>query len=106
MPKQNTDSQKDEKVGSEIYAILMSDGKTNTAYVLGKGKYLGQHLAPTREVSSKLELENGDIVWGYEVWWDFSPKLELVLGRLEKEGWTIKTVSIVEYRKRSLSLFG
>lgn len=89
------------KPGDRVFALQASDGDTVEKF--GNGVYLGKE-SPPRDVigpfgpmwrdgvvNPKIQLDNGDIVWGCECW--FGPESEEPKWRLVKE------VSVADYRK-------
>lgn len=72
---------------------------------LGYGTYQGEHVPP-EDVGGynlglpnpKLVLDNGDVVWGCEVWWGSEKGMKEKLEIYRAEGYDIQTVSIIEER--------
>ena len=88
------------RIGDRIGAILSQDEVVN---LLGYGVYLGDEVPPP-EVGGfniglpnpKLQLDNGDIVWGCECWWGDEKSVKKSI-----EGATINVVSIHDVRREA-----
>lgn len=94
----------DAKQGDRVGAILES--KEGTIKFLGFGEYKGEEIPPETagglapvvsemgKVNPKIELDNGDVVWGCECWWGSEDQIQKYLNDADK----VKTVSIHEER--------
>lgn len=77
-----------EKIGNRVGAIQSSDGKTVKFY--GYGTYIGDEV-PDDNVGGfnlglptpKIELDNGNIVYGCECWWGSANKIASMIDGLE-----------------------
>jgi hypothetical protein len=92
------------KPGTRVGAILGgADGKVD---FLGYGTYKGDEvpsntgpksmtgmLAEVGCPNPKIELDNGDVVWGCECWWGPEPEV-----RKRLDGLTVTLVRICDYR--------
>lgn len=52
----------------------------------------------------RIKLDNGDIIWGCECWWDKEDDVRSEMELFEKDGVPIKTISIAEYRAEVLQM--
>lgn len=101
----------DIRPGDRVGAMLGSDGKT--VRFLGYGTYLGEEVPPLettitsllckvshdhKRPNPKIQLDNGDIVWGCETWWGDEEAFKRRIYQWEETGFTITTVSIHEAR--------
>lgn len=86
--------------------LSMHNGKIE---FLGYGVYLGEEIPPkdvagynpphlAHMLNPKIQLDNGDVVWGCECYWDGEEEFKRLLARAVE----VKTVSIHDLRKRSL----
>ncbi len=78
---------------------------------LGYGTYQGEEVPVSavgfladalREVGStnpRIDLDNGETVWGCECWWGTEAVVRQRMDRYEREGFTIAHVSSAELRK-------
>lgn len=77
---------------------------------LGYGVFLGYEI-PTEEArgvaelcrmmgsgNPKIQLDNGDIVWGCECWWGNEEKIKREIDDLKEQGYEIVIVSIKDAR--------
>lgn len=92
--------------GTRVTAI--AEGTEDEVKIFGHGVYKGQEIPPTeiigafgispgklKQVNPKIELDNGQVIWGCECWWG-------PVDAVEKEiaGRPVKEVDIEEYRKK------
>ena len=89
------------KVGERIGAVLSQDSYITN--LLGYGVYLGEEVPPPETggfnlglPNPKLQLDNGDVVWGCECWWGHEEAVRAMI-----EGTTIRVVSIHAGRKEA-----
>lgn len=80
-----------------VGAILSAT--SNEIRFLGYGTYVGDKIPPEETAgfnlgrpNPKIELDNGDVVWGCQCWWDAEEKMKT---HLEKRP---KTQALVEVR--------
>ena len=70
--------------GDRVGAVLSADG--TTVKLLGYGTYEGEEIPPRgffhkAGVSNpKIQLDNGNIVWGYQCWWASEEKVKEMIG--------------------------
>jgi hypothetical protein len=90
-------------VGSRIGAFLDAD-KDGVKW-LGWGKYVGDEVPPktiggfnTGRSNPKLEMDNGDVVWGCECWWGDAEKMKGRLESYKKQGWPLVETRIGDFR--------
>lgn len=55
------------QVGDRVTAI--SHTEDNTVYVFGSGIYVGDAEKDAGFPTNKIELDDGQVVYGYECWW-------------------------------------
>ena len=69
------------KVGYRVGAIQKADKET--VYMYGFGTYVGDEVSPEFPVPNpKIQLDNGEVVWGYQCWWGPEEKVnEMIAGR-------------------------
>lgn len=97
------------KIGDRIGAILSSDD--DYVYFLGYGTYAGEEV-PSDDVTMlgmqynkfgrknpKLQLDNGEVIYGCECWWGPEDSIKHKLG---KDPRIIKEVSIIPYRQEAM----
>jgi hypothetical protein len=86
--------------GIRVTAIRNADANTKTLYIYGHGTYLGNFI-PAEEglnwpiPNSKIQLDNGSIIWGFQCWWGSEEGFQKILtpgGRFE--GYTVEEVSV------------
>lgn len=72
------------KIGDRIGAIL--SGNETSVHFLGYGVYVGDEVPPTGFLhdagakNPKLQLDNGNVVWGYQCWWGSEGKVKEIIG--------------------------
>lgn len=72
------------KIGDRIGAIL-SVNETSVS-LFGYGVYVGEEVLPTGFLhdvgvpNPKLQLDNGNVVWGYQCWWGSEEKVKEIIG--------------------------
>jgi hypothetical protein len=79
-------------VGDRVGAILSASG--DTCKLIGYGTYQGYHVPDDERVqifgqslkeidreNPKIELDNGDIVWGCECWWGDEDAVKVEVSR-------------------------
>lgn len=70
---------------------------------LGYGTYLGDEIPEALSMHSienpKIQLDTGQIVWGYEVWWSDEEAMRRRVRDWENSGFTITMVDIDDCRK-------
>ncbi|MFA7637420.1 MAG: hypothetical protein WCX81_06625 [Monoglobales bacterium] len=70
--------------GDRVGAILSAD--KDEVRLLGYGTYLGDEVPPDgfmHEIghqNPKIQLDNGDIVWGYQCWWGDEEQVKKKIG--------------------------
>jgi len=90
----------DYEVGTRVGAIAFADG--NRVYFLGRGTYVGDRFPPANVnpalnmgfPNPKIELDNGDVVWGCECWWGPEDMIDENLNRFEH----IIHISVEDFR--------
>jgi len=86
-------------VGERVGVILGTQGKV--VEIFGYGVYDGD--LPGGPLGSlpnpRITLDDGEVVWGCEVWWGTEQKIKNHLSAYEKAGYTIKTVNRANYRR-------
>ena len=89
-------------VGTRIGALLTYD--SDTCLFLGYGVYEGDFIPPTTVgglnkgfPNPRLKLDNGETVWGCEVWWGPEAEMKTIADRYEAKG-GLKLVDINDYR--------
>lgn len=91
--------------GDRVGAIL--SGKGNTVKFLGYGVYVGDEIPPNtgpnsmtawmeedRVPNPKIQLDNGDVVWGCECWWGPEDRIRKKLEQYDQ----VDIVRIGDYR--------
>lgn len=63
---------------NRVGAIQKAD--ETTVYMYGYGEYLGDAESPLGIPNPKIQLDNGDIVWGYQCWWGPEEKVKNMIG--------------------------
>ncbi len=94
MPEKDATAESFKRVG----AIL--DAKDGIVRFLGFGEIVAQEIPPqsiTDTRNPKIRLDNGNIVWGYECWWN---SVEIIESYLQ-EAATVEEVDINEERTQS-----
>lgn len=94
-------------VGTRIGAILGTTDDMVVQY-LGCGVYQGDHVPP-KDIGGfnmglpnpKLQLDNGDVVWGCECWWGGEKGIKEQLEIYRAKGYMVTTVSIIEARAQA-----
>ena len=72
------------KIGERIGAILSAD--EDTVNFLGYGVYVGDEIPPDGfahtigRPNPKLQLDNGNVVWGQECWWGSAQAVKKMIG--------------------------
>lgn len=67
------------KIGERIGAILSATN--DTVSFLGYGKYVGNEVPPEFPIENpKLQLDNGQTVWGYQCWWASEYQTKQIIG--------------------------
>jgi hypothetical protein len=72
------------KIGERIGAIQKAD--QTAVWFFGYGVYAGDEVPPSGFLhdldrpNPKLQLDNGDVVWGYESWWGPEDQIKEVIG--------------------------
>jgi len=98
------------KIGDRIGAILSVDGNAKIIEFLGYGVYEGQFpveaLAEFIEgmtgekasqediLNPRMKLDNGQTVWGYQVWWGPEDAIKDQVADLVSSGFKVKNVVI------------
>lgn len=84
--------------GMRVGAMMSADEKK--MLFLGYGTYVGKEPCPAlgNYPNPKIQLDNGDIVWGCECWWDTEDGMKK---RLAKYKGVIKDVRIADFRHAS-----
>ena len=67
-------------IGDRVGAILKADPEE--VHLLGYGVYKGDEIPPDGfgVPNPKIELDNGDIIWGHQCWWGEEDKVKASLG--------------------------
>lgn len=97
------------EVGDRVGALISAtDGKVE---FLGYGEYVGEEVPPPDSLgfgeilndvdreNPKLELDNGETVYGCECWWGYEDKVKKRLEEYKDEGMTVEEVSIEDLRE-------
>lgn len=104
------------KAGERVYAILSADPTLKVLKVLGEGVFEGNEVpglecggfgADLRSLgvtNPKIRLDSGEVVWGCECWWGKIEGAAAMIEDYRKDGWEIRTVSIVGARDEALRL--
>lgn len=62
-----------EQVGDRVIALQCSNNDTKTVNIFGHGVYVGDYPVAIFDYfeikNPKIQLDNGNIVWGYQCWW-------------------------------------
>lgn len=96
------------KAGDRVFAIM--DADSATVRLFGSGVYVGdekpdkdQHkfgmvgmLAKEGIENPRINLDNGDVVWGCECWWGPEDELEEIL-----KGKAVAGVTVAEFRAQA-----
>lgn len=98
-------------IGSSVGAILGGDGETKVLKFLGFGTYVGDSV-PVEAVgflaegliehqcpNPKIQLDDGQVVYGCECWWGPAAYVRKQLDGYRKLGWTIVETSIAAVRE-------
>lgn len=70
--------------GTRVGAILSADKET--VRLLGYGTYIGNEIPPEGPLhkigipNPKIQLDNGDVVWGYQCWWGDEEEVKCSIG--------------------------
>lgn len=90
------------EIGARIGAMLGRN--KNTCQFLGYGIYEGDFIPPSdvggfniRFPNPRLKLDNGDIVWGCEVWWGAEDEIKPIIEAYQAKG-GLEMASIKEAR--------
>lgn len=80
------------KPGDRIGAI--QSAKDNTVKFLGYGVYVGDEVPGDflPVPNPKLQLDNGNIVWGYQCWWGSESAVKSQIEKYKEAGWAIEEV--------------
>jgi hypothetical protein len=66
-----------ERVGAVLGASKGSENIKSVVRFLGYGIYLGCEVNPDIGISNpKIQLDNGNIVWGFQCWWGSEDKIK------------------------------
>jgi len=97
-------------VGDRVGALLGAD--EDTVQLLGYGVYVGEEVPGAsaggtfarlcrvqKMVNPKLQLDNGDVVWGCECWWGREESVRAHVQRLVGKGRRLVEVRIADARK-------
>lgn len=94
------------EIGERIGAILYINEDDCVVSVLGYGTYQGEEKVPQELnpfpfsiTTPKLQLDNGDVVWGNECWWGHEDEMKALIESKEKLGYHIHNARIGEARK-------
>jgi len=94
------------QVGARV-GVMLEYAKGGELKLIGYGTYKGMEVPPQKhsvtgdflwaiqKSNPKIELDNGEVVWGFECWW--AP--EDTIKQLEQNAAEITVVDIVEVRK-------
>jgi hypothetical protein len=97
--------------GDRIGVVYLVDSNAKVVYFLGYGIYEGEEvpsedamgLCPAmREAGQKnpkLTLDNGDVVWGGECWWDKESAMITDIDIYRERGYAIQDISIKPMRE-------
>lgn len=80
------------KSGDRIGAIRSA--KNNTVQLLGYGTYLGDEVPGDLypRPTPKLQLDNGNVVWGFQCWWGSESAVRSRIDMYKRAGWVIEEV--------------
>lgn len=100
-PKRKDRNMLNELVGQRVGAFLSVD--MEEVLMLGYGVYNGEKPTPTDSPLGGLEspqitLDNGDVVYGYECWWEDEAACQVMVKNYEHQGVPIKVVRIADVR--------
>lgn len=97
-------------VGRKVLAVNTINNERRYVEVLGRGTFLGVFPPDTAlgniaddvrelgELNPKIELNDGQIVWGCECWWMDAYRGDMWLAELASIGYEIRDVSISDLR--------
>lgn len=84
---------------------VMLGAKADIIEFIGYGTYLGEEIPPPeiggynfQALTPKIQLDDGKIVWGCEIWWGDETAMKRNINAWEVEGFTIQTIDIDEAR--------
>ena len=93
--------------GDRVGAIISREG--GTVNLLGYGEYKGEEI-PSEEAGGmgpiarklemenpKIELDNGDVVWGCECWWGDESEVQAMVEDADE----VNDISVQEFRQQS-----
>lgn len=85
----------DRPVGQRVGAILGA-GDNKVVKFLGYGVYDGD--LPCEMLGGmenpRITLDNGDVVWGCQMWWGNEDRIKAQIAEYKSAGWTIEDVRI------------
>ena len=101
------------EVGIRVGALIDVTEETKRVRFLGYGVYEADEIpdeqaggmaplvrAMGRE-NPKIRLDNGDVVWGCECWWDKEEEFKSQIEKYKEDGYAIEEVKIQELRNAS-----
>jgi hypothetical protein len=102
-------------VGERVGAIAGATEKRVDSF--GHGTFQGVEVPPQDlryqnstigeiapgQANPKIELDNGDVVWGCECWWVSAVEFDEMLEGMKREGKEIRTITVEQYRAGKLS---
>lgn len=93
-----------EIVGQRVGACLSAD--MEEVVLLGYGVFQGEQPTPADGPIGGLEspcikLDNGDVVWGYECWWDNEESMKKMVQHYKDLGVPVREVRIADERAGS-----
>ena len=99
------------KEGIRVGAILGGSKETKIVKFLGYGKYVGDHppveavgwmaesLAKSNVPNPKIELDNGEVVYGCECWWGVEAGVKEKLAKYTEAGYEVVEVKMSDVRE-------
>jgi len=93
-----------DRIGERVGAILGAEAKV--CKFLGYGVYEGDFIPPETVggfnlgfPNPRIKLDNGDVVWGCEVWWGPEDRIKDEIEGYKTKGLEIRLVKIEDERK-------
>jgi hypothetical protein len=95
--------------GERVGVIIYSDKDKKQLVVAGSGTYvgdfvpvgaagMGKMLEEAEIPNPKIELDNGSVAWGCEVWWGAEEEVNASIENLKSNGFVVVEVNMDDYR--------
>jgi hypothetical protein len=105
-------------IGKRVTAVLSVDDKAKIINLIGRGVFAGlfvpvdalgpiaEKLRETEETNPRIDLDDGNHVWGCECWWMGEKQADLWMMDLVGHGYKIKNITVEEMKNQYKALKG